>query len=127
MAVTGKVDRDQRRRAQSHGNRVPGVRVLRTAVQQHQLGLAVTPDQRAQPPSRLDLDVLAAHRRRSVVRQAVLVRVLVEQAELVVLHPLDVFMCQPTSPSSPLLALEAIETAPPARVEAVQSRVTMIN
>ena len=48
VPVAGEVDGDERA-AQRHGDGVPRVRVLRAAVQEHELGLAVAPHERAQP------------------------------------------------------------------------------
>ena len=56
VAVAGKVDRDERA-AQRQRHRVPRVRVLRAAVQEHELGIGVAPDERAQVPAGLDLDL----------------------------------------------------------------------
>ena len=88
MAVTGQVDGHQRA-AQRHGHRVPGVGVLRSAVNQDQLRIASTPDQSTQPPTGLDLDELASHLRWPDIGQAELGSILVEQPELVVLDAFD--------------------------------------
>ena len=86
VAVAGQVDGDERPGAQGHGHGVPGVGVLRAAVEQHELGVALAPHQGAEGAARRDLDLLAAHRGRPVVGQPVLGGVLVEQPELVVGH-----------------------------------------
>jgi len=86
--VTRKVDGDERA-AERHGDGVPGVGVLGTAVQEHQLGRGVAPHERAQPAAGADLDLLPADGGRTVVREAELLRVLVEEPELVVRDPFD--------------------------------------
>ena len=51
VAVAGEVEGDERP-PERHRHRVPGVRVLRAAVEEHELGRAVAPHQRAQAPVR---------------------------------------------------------------------------
>src|SRR5436305_7956013 len=85
--MTGQVDGHQGT-AQRHRYRVPRVRVLATAVEEHQLRVAGPPHQRTQPAAIPDLHELAPHRWRAVERQPVLLCVFVKQPELVVLDPL---------------------------------------
>ncbi len=81
--MSGKVDRHERA-VERQRDRVPRVRVLRAAVEEHELGVALPPDERAQVPSAFDRDLLAANVGGAVVREAELLGVLVEQRELVV-------------------------------------------
>ena len=77
-----EVDGDERSiEGQGHG--VPRVGVLRTPVEQDQLGLTDAPHERAEPPG-LDLDALAPHDRWTGEREVELGGILVEQGELVV-------------------------------------------
>ena len=86
VAVAGEIERDQRA-AERHRHGVPGVRVLRTAVQEDELGIGVAPDQRAQATARLHLHRLAPDGGRAVVGKPELLGVLVEHRELVVRDP----------------------------------------
>jgi hypothetical protein len=96
VAVPGEVDGHQGT-VQRHRHRVPGMGVLGTAVQQDQLRVPVLPHQRAQPPPLAHVGEGAPHGRRPVEGQPVLGGVLVEQSELVVLHPFGhrLFLLQP--------------------------------
>jgi hypothetical protein len=86
MAVPGEIDGHQGT-VQCHRDRVPGMGVLGSAVQQDQFGVPVLPHQRAQPPAAGHVGKGPPHRRRAVKGQAVLGGVLVEQPELVVAGP----------------------------------------
>ncbi len=85
MTVPGEIDGHQRP-AERQRHRVPGVGVLGPAVQQDQFRRGVAPDQRAQPPVGSDLHEHAAYDWRAFVGDAELRGVLVEVAELVVVH-----------------------------------------
>ena len=92
VAVPGEVDGHQGT-VKRHRHRVPGMGVLGSAVQQDQLRafrgfrVPVLPHQRAQPPPLAHVGEGAPHGRRAVEGQPVLGGVLVEQSELVVVHP----------------------------------------
>ena len=88
VAVTGQVDGEQRP-TEGQRDRVPRVRVLRAAVEEHELRLTAPPSQRAERSTDLDLDPLPRHDGRTVERQPVLGGVLVEVRELVVGDALD--------------------------------------
>ena len=87
MPVPGQVDSDQRA-GQGQGNRVPGVRVLSATVQEDQLGIGRTPHDGAQLAPVTQFHGLAPHSRPAVERQAELLGVLVQQAELLVRNAL---------------------------------------
>ena len=85
VAVAGQVDGEERA-AERERDGVPGVRVLRAAVHQHQLGLpgAGAPEQAGHRAAGVHLDLDALDVGRAVIGDAVFGGVLVEQAELVV-------------------------------------------
>ena len=85
--MTGQVDGDERS-VERHRNGVPRVRVLRAAVEEHVLRVVGAPHKRADTPTVGQRHALAANGRWTVVRQPELLRVLVEQPELVVLDSL---------------------------------------
>ena len=87
VTVPRQVDRDQGT-VDRHRDRVPGVRVLRAAMEEHVLGFFGAPHQRAELATVTQLDEHAPDRRRTVVGKPELFRVLVEQTELVVLDTL---------------------------------------
>ena len=72
-----------------HGDGVPGVRILRTTVQEHQLGIALLPYERTQLAAGSHLNRDAPDDGRAVEGQAVFLGILVEQPELVVFDPID--------------------------------------
>ena len=63
VPVAGKVDRDERT-VERERDGVPGVRVLRAAVQQHELGRRRAPTQRADLVAAADVDRDPLDRRR---------------------------------------------------------------
>src|SRR5262249_14917265 len=82
-------DRDQRA-IERQRDGVPGVRVLCAAVDQHELGVAGAPHERAHPTARaVDDDLFAPDDGASPPRDAELLGILVEQAELVIVHRVD--------------------------------------
>src|SRR5262249_14917302 len=85
MAVTGQIERDKGT-AERQCDRVPRVRVLRTAVDEHRFGIAVAPDQRADLLPVPHLDRRAFDMRIAAPLDPELLRVLGEQCELVVGH-----------------------------------------
>src|SRR5262249_8654206 len=87
VTVTGKVDRDERQ-PESEGHRVPGVRVLRAAVDEDEIRSAGTPHQRAEASAGgVDLD--PADVGRAGPGDTEFLGVLVEQRELVVRRGCD--------------------------------------
>ena len=74
------------RAPEGHRHRVPGVGVLGTTVQQDQLRRSLSPHEGAEAPAGAHLHRCSADGGRAVVREAELLRVLVEQPELVVGH-----------------------------------------
>jgi len=86
--VAGQVDRDERP-AERERDRVPRVCVLRTTVEEHELGRPVAPHERAQHVAGTDLDASALHNGWPVVGEADLLGILAEHSELVVLDGLD--------------------------------------
>ena len=85
VPVARKVDREKWT-TKSHRDGVPSMRVLRAAVDEHELRLGASPHECTQPSRRRHLDGDSAHDRRAVIGQAILHCVLVEQSELVVLE-----------------------------------------
>src|SRR2546421_1419287 len=83
MPVSGKVERGDRT-VERECDRVPGVRVLGAAVQEHELGRTPAPHERGDRLIDADGDLDAADVGRTSPRDAELVGVLAEQAELVV-------------------------------------------
>ena len=86
MPVAGQVYGDEGP-AQGEADRVPGVGVLRPAVEEDYLGtppVGVAPHERAEAPPGLDLDGAPLHTGRAAPGEPVLLGVLTEQAELVV-------------------------------------------
>jgi hypothetical protein len=84
VAVAGQVERDQRA-AERERDGVPGVRVLAAAVQQHELGLGPSPDDRADFLARRR-EGLAPDSRRAGKRQPRLGGIIGEQPEFVRWH-----------------------------------------
>jgi hypothetical protein len=82
-SVTGKVDGDDRQ-SERDDDRVPRVRVLTAAVQEHQLGIAASPYQHAHELVGVDLDLAPFDADVARPEHADLLRVLGEQCELVV-------------------------------------------
>ena len=86
MAVAGQVDGDKgAAQGQAHG--VPRVRVLRTTVEQHQLGPlgpGPSPDQGAEAAAPLHLHRATLHLGGAVPRQAELLGVLAQHPELLI-------------------------------------------
>ena len=108
-----EVQRDERP-AEGQRDRVPGVRVLRAAVNQHELGFTVAPDERADLLAASHVDSDPRDRRIAAPRDVELGGVLPEQAELVVGHggsrPQG---ARPVQPRRPFHAATAFAAAPP--------------
>src|SRR3954454_65358 len=85
MTVTRQVERDQRL-IERECDGVPRMRVLRPAVEQHDLGRSGSPHERADLLVVSDRDLLAPDRRRTGPRNPKFGRVLLEQRELVVMR-----------------------------------------
>ena len=84
--MAGQVDGDERTvEGERHG--VPGMGVLRPAVDEDELRRRRTPYEGADPPRRRDVDERPAHCRRTVVGDPELGGVVGEVGELVVRHP----------------------------------------
>ena len=80
MAVARQVNREQRSiHGESHG--VPGVGILRPAVDEHQLRRPRAPHKTRDPSPGRDLDLDPAHRWRAGVGDGVFGRILSEQPE----------------------------------------------
>ena len=94
--MAGQVDGDERT-VERQRDGVPGVGVLRAAVDQHELGRRLAPHQGADPSRRPDVDECPADQRRAVVGDAELGGVVGEVGELVVRHPADGPVIEPST------------------------------
>jgi hypothetical protein len=90
--VTGEVDR-QRGAPEREHDAVPRVRVLTATVEEHDLGFALAPHDRADALAVGDLDVDAARGERDRAVEPELGRVLVQEPELVVWLGVDRGAC----------------------------------
>ncbi len=82
MSVTGQIERDERS-LQREGHRVEGVRVLRSAVNQHELGGRFTPAQATDLAQTVDRDEEPLHSRDLYI-EVPLVKVLAKERKLVI-------------------------------------------
>ena len=88
VSVAGQIDSHQRP-ADGHGKRVPGMGVLSTAMEQHQLWCFGAPDQRTQRSSISERNRFAPNRRRTVIGKSVIFGVARKHRKLVVVDELD--------------------------------------